>query len=93
MSINVQVRDSSVTLHNTLVAGHVTIYYYSSLVSTIKLLEWHTTGRSGWGYSEAIRSISSRVEHVSNVASHTSSIHTINLTPQTVLTYLGRTEQ
>ena len=63
MGIDVQVGDSSVALHKTLiVAGHVTIHYHSNLVSTFQLLVWHTvTGVTGGDYSEAIRSISSKV--------------------------------
>ena len=92
----VQVKDSSVAFHNPLVVGHVTIYqhYYSNLVSTFQLLVRHTiVSVTGWDYSEAIRSISSRVEHVSNVAAHASIACINNLTPQTVLKYLGRTKQ
>ena len=86
--------DSSVALQETLiVAGHVTIHHYSNLVSTFQLLVWYTViGAIGGDYSEAIRSISSRVEHVSNVAAHIS-IACIILTPQTMLLYLGRIEQ
>ena len=95
MGIDVQVGDSCVALYKTLiVAGHVTIHYHSNLVSTFQLLVWYTvTGVTGGDYSEAIRSVATRVEHVSNVAAHTSIACTINLTPQTMLLYLGHIEQ
>ena len=96
VGIDIQVRDSSVALQESLEIGHVVIYYHSNLVSTFQLLEWYVvsvTGFTSGDYSEVIRSISSRVEHVSNVAAHTSIAYTINLTPQTMLKYLSRTEQ
>ena len=64
------------------------------LVNTFQLLVRHTVVNvTGGDYSEAIRSISSRVEHVSNVAAHTSIACTINLTPQTLLLNLGGTKR
>ena len=91
-----QVGDSSVALQESLEIGHVVIYYHSNLVSTFQLLEWYVvsvTGFTSGDYSEVIRSIFSRVEHVSNVAAHTTIACNINLTPQTMLKYLSRTEQ
>ena len=94
VGIGVQVGDSSVALQNPLEISRVTIHHHSNLVSTFELLVWHTvTGLIGGDYSESIRSISSRVEHVSNVTAHTSIACTINLTPQTMLPHLSLAPQ
>ena len=93
VGIDIQV---SVALQESLEIGRVAIYYHSNLVSTFQLLEWYVvsvTGFTSGDYSEVIRSISSRVEHVSNVAAHTTIACTINLTPQTMLKYLSPSEQ
>ena len=96
VGIDIQVGDSSVALQESLEIGRVTIHYHSNLVSTFQLLEWYVvsvTGFTSGDYSEVIRSISSRVEHVSNVAADTTIACTINLTPQTMLKYLSPSEQ
>ena len=94
VGIGVQVRNSSVAFQISLEIARVTIHYRSNLVSTLQLLVWYVvTGITSGDYSEVIRFISSRVKHVSNVAAHTSIACTINLTPQTMLLYLSRTEQ
>ena len=88
MGIGVQVGDSSAALQKPLEISRVTIHHHSNLVSTFELLVWHVVSPIGGDYSEAIRSISSRVEHVSNVTAHTSIACIINLTPQTMPIYV-----
>ena len=96
MGIDVQARNSGVALQITLEIGgsHWVIHNHSNLVSTLQLLvRYVVTGITSGDYSEAIRSITSRVKHVSNVAAHTSIACIINLTPQSMTIYLSRTEQ
>ena len=94
MGIGVQVGDSSVALQNPLEISCVSsIHHHSNLVSTFELLVWHVVSPTGGDYSEAIRFISSRVEHVSNVTAHTSIACTINLTPHAMPIYVEGTVQ
>ena len=96
MGIDIQVGNSSVAFKETLlVAGHITIHNQSYLVSTFQLLVWYViTGVTGGNYKVKPLDPFPVEENMSpNVAAHTSSACRINLTPQTIAIYLGRTEQ